>query len=424
MDEGREGYGRDPRPGGNGFLGRRRADRPKLPGRLGAAFLIAAALLFALMPAQPARAAEGTDQGVTINVYNWGEYIANGTDGSLDINAEFTRRTGIRVNYTTFDSNESLYSKLVGGGADYDVIIPSDYMVSRLIHENMLAELDFSNIPNFRYIDESFRDPDYDPEGRYSVPYTWGVVGLFYNTDYIEEEITSWSSLWDDRYAGKILMFDNPRDSFAIAQLLLGQSLNTTEESDWLEAAALLKQQKPMVQAYVMDRIFDKMESEEAWIAPYYSGDAAILVDNSDNIRFVVPREGTNYFVDAMCIPATSGHKAEAEAYINFLCDPEIAGANMDYVGYSTPETAAKAYMDPEIVESPVHYPDGETLARTQVFVNLPEDTSRLIDRLWAEAKMGGPGESAVLVAIILGFLAVYIAILVYKRRKRKRELA
>jgi spermidine/putrescine transport system substrate-binding protein len=424
MDEGREGYGRNPRPGGNGFLGRRRADRPKLPGRLGAAFLIAAALLFALMPAQPARAAEGTDQGVTINVYNWGEYIANGTDGSLDINAEFTRRTGIRVNYTTFDSNESLYSKLVGGGADYDVIIPSDYMVSRLIHENMLAELDFSNIPNFRYIDESFRDPDYDPEGRYSVPYTWGVVGLFYNTDYIEEEITSWSSLWDDRYAGKILMFDNPRDSFAIAQLLLGQSLNTTEESDWLEAAALLKQQKPMVQAYVMDRIFDKMESEEAWIAPYYSGDAAILVDNSDNIRFVVPREGTNYFVDAMCIPATSGHKAEAEAYINFLCDPEIAGANMDYVGYSTPETAAKAYMDPEIVESPVHYPDGETLARTQVFVNLPEETSRLIDRLWAEAKMGGPGESAVLVAIILGFLAVYIAILVYKRRKRKRELA
>lgn len=424
MDEGREGYGRNPRPGGNGFLGRRRADRPKLPGRLGAAFLIAAALLFALMPIQPARAAEGTDQGVTINVYNWGEYIANGTDGSLDINAEFTRRTGIRVNYTTFDSNESLYSKLVGGGADYDVIIPSDYMVSRLIHENMLAELDFSNIPNFRYIDESFRDPDYDPEGRYSVPYTWGVVGLFYNTDYIEEEITSWSSLWDDRYAGKILMFDNPRDSFAIAQLLLGQSLNTTEESDWLEAAALLKQQKPMVQAYVMDRIFDKMESEEAWIAPYYSGDAAILVDNSDNIRFVVPREGTNYFVDAMCIPATSGHKAEAEAYINFLCDPEIAGANMDYVGYSTPETAAKAYMDPEIVESPVHYPDGETLARTQVFVNLPEDTSRLIDRLWAEAKMGGPGESAVLVAIILGFLAVYIAILVYKRRKRKRELA
>ncbi len=403
---------------------RKETAKSGLFGRLRWAFALFAASFPALMPAQTVGAAETAGQGVTINVYNWGEYIANGTDGSLDINAEFTRRTGIRVNYTTFDSNESLYSKLVGGGADYDIIIPSDYMVSRLIHENMLAELDFSNIPNYQYIDDSFRNADYDPENRFSVPYTWGVVGLFYNTDYIEEEITSWSSLWDDRYAGKILMFDNPRDSFAIAQLLLGQSLNTVEESDWLEAAALLKQQKPLVQAYVMDRIFDKMESEEAWIAPYYSGDAAILVDNSDNIRFVVPKEGTNYFVDAMCIPATSSHKAEAEAYINFLCDPEIAGANMDYVGYSTPETAAKAYMDPEMVESPVHYPDEEILARTQVFVNLPENTGKLIDKLWAEAKMGGPGESAVLVAIILGFLAVYIAILVYKRRKRKRELA
>ncbi len=383
-------------------------------------------LLLALMPVQRIQAQEAAapDRGVTINVYNWGEYIANGTDDSLDVNAEFTRRTGIRVNYTTFDSNESLYSKLVGGGADYDVIIPSDYMVSKLIHENMLAELDFSNIPNYQYIDGSFRNPDYDPENRYSVPYTWGVVGLFYNTDYIEEEITSWSALWDERYAGKILMFDNPRDSFAIAQILLGQSLNTTDENDWLEAVALLKQQKPLVQAYVMDRIFDKMESEEAWIAPYYSGDAAILVDNSENIRFVVPEEGTNYFVDAMCIPATSVHKAEAEAYINFLCDPEIAGENMNYVGYSTPETAAKAYMDQEMVASPVHYPDEEILARTQVFVNLPEDTGKLIDRLWAEAKMGGPGESAVLVAIILGFLAVYIAIIVGKRRRRKRELA
>ncbi len=383
-------------------------------------------LCLALSPVQAVLAAENAapDRGVTINVYNWGEYIANGTDDSLDVNAEFTRRTGIQVNYTTFDSNEALYSKLAGGGADYDVIIPSDYMVSRLIDENMLAELDFSNIPNFQYIDERFRDPDYDPGSRYSVPYTWGVVGLFYNTDYIEEEITSWTALWDDRYAGKILMFDNPRDSFAIAQFLLGQPLNTTDETHWTEAAALLKQQKPLVQAYVMDRIFDKMESSEAWIAPYYSGDAAILVENNDNIRFVVPEEGTNYFVDAMCIPVTSSHKAEAEEYINFLCDPEIAGANMNYVGYSTPESAAKAYMDEEMAESPLYYPGDETLARTQVFVNLPEDTSRLVDRLWAEAKMGGPGESAVLAAIILGFLGVYISILVYKRQKRRRELA
>lgn len=387
---------------------------------------LSAALCLAQAVPRTALAGEDAapDRGVTINVYNWGEYIANGTDGSLDVNEEFTRRTGIRVNYTTYDSNESLYSKLVGGGADYDVIIPSDYMVSRLIDENMLAELDFSNIPNYRYIDEHFRDPEYDPGSLHSVPYTWGVVGLFYNTDYVEEEITSWAALWDDRYAGKILMFDNPRDAFAIAQFRLGQSLNTTDEEELEEAAALLKQQKPLVQAYVMDQIFDKMESSEAWIAPYYCGDAAILVENSDNIRCVVPQEGTNYFVDAMCIPATSRHKAEAEEYINFLCDPEIAGANMSYVGYSTPETAAKAYMDPEMVESPLYYPDQETLERTQAFVNLPEKTSRLVDRLWAEAKMGGPGESAVLIAIIVGFFGVYVAILVYKRRKRRRELA
>ncbi len=373
--------------------------------------------------AQAESAAPASERNVTINVYNWGEYIANGTDGSMDVNAEFTRRTGIAVNYTTFDSNESLYSKLMGGGADYDLIIPSDYMVSKLIAQDMLLPLDFENIPNFQYIDEKFRNPDYDPENRYSVPYTWGVVGIFYNTDYVEEA-ASWSVLWDEQYAGKILMFDNPRDSFAIAQFRLGQDVNTTDPEDWRAAADLLKDQKPLIQAYVMDQIFDKMESGEAWIAPYYAGDAAILVDNSEDIDFAVPKEGTNFFVDAMCVPKTASHKREAEEYINFLCEPEISGANMDYVGYSTPETTAKEYLDPEVAESPLHYPSQETLSRTQIFVNLPEETSREVDRLWAEVKMGGPGESAVLVAIILGFLGVYIAIIIYKRRKRKRELA
>lgn len=363
-------------------------------------------------------------QEVTLNVYNWGEYIANGTDGSMDVNTEFTRRTGIKVNYTTYDSNESLYSKLAGGGADYDVIIPSDYMVSKLIAENMLAPLDFSSIPNYENIDPAFRGLEYDPKNEYSVPYTWGLVGLFYNTDFVKEEITSWSALWDDRYSGKILMFDNPRDSFGIAQMMLGHSLNTTEEGELQEAASLLKQQKPLVQAYVMDQIFDKMEGGEAWLAPYYSGDAAILVENSDNIQFVIPQEGTNYFVDALCIPATSSRKEEAQAYINFLCDPEISGANMDYVGYSTPISAAKEYLDPEVVNDPLHYPDAEVLQRTEVYVNLPNETNALLDRLWAEVKMGGPGQSWVLVGIILSFLTVYIAIILYKRHKRKKELA
>ena len=368
-------------------------------------------------------AAEPYDSTVTLNVYNWGEYIANGTDDSMDVNAEFTRRTGIQVNYTTFDSNESLYSKLAGGGADYDIIIPSDYMIAKLISEGRLAKLNLDNIPNYKYIDPDLRTPSYDPEGAYSVPYTWNIIGLFYNTKFIEEEITGWDSLWDAKYAGKILMFDNPRDAFCIAQARLGQDMNSTDPEDWRAAARLLKEQKPLVQAYVMDQIFDKMESGEAWIAPYYAGDAAILVDNNEDIAFVAPKEGTNFFVDAICIPATSAHKREAEEYINFLCDPEIAGANMEYVGYSTPETAAKAFIDPEVVESPIHYPTEEILAKTQIFTDLPTDISKLVDTLWAEVKMGGPGESGLLVAIILGFLALYIGIIVYKRRKRQREL-
>lgn len=361
--------------------------------------------------------------GVTINVYNWGEYISNGTDGSLDVNAEFTRRTGIQVNYTTFDSNESLYSKLVGGGADYDVIIPSEYMISKLISEGMLHELDFDNIPNFQYIDEKFRDPEYDPGCKHSVPYTWGLVGIFYNKDYITEAPTSWEILWDEQYSGKILMFDNPRDCFAIALRRLGYSLNSLDANHWEEAAMLLKEQKPLVQAYVMDQIFDKMESGEAWLAPYYSGDAGTLVDNNEHIGFIFPEEGTNYFVDSMCIPITSSHKAEAEAYINFMCDPEISGANMDFVGYATPISAAKEYLSEEAVNNEIFYPNEETINNTEAFTTLPADISTLLDSLWAEVKMGGPGDSLTLILIIAVFLAIYIWIIIHKRLKRKREL-
>lgn len=363
-----------------------------------------------------------SDTGVTINVYNWGEYIANGTDDSLDINAEFTRRTGIHVNYTTFDSNESLYSKLAGGGADYDVIFPSDYMVSKLQEEGFLAELDFDNIPNFRYVDDKFVNPEYDPQNLYSVPYTWGVVGIFYNTDYIDS-VTGWADLWNDQYAGKILMFDNPRDAFAIAESMLGYSMNTTDENELNEAAALLKQQKPLVQAYVMDQIFDKMAGGEAWIAPYYSGDAAILVESNEHIQFTIPEDGTNYFVDAMCVPDASQKKEYAEAYLNFLCDPEISAENVSYIGYATPESAAKEYLDDEVTGNPIFYPGEEILAKTEVFVNLPEKTSLAMDRLWAEVKMGGPGKSILLILILLAFLVVYVITLVYKRSKRKKRM-
>lgn len=359
---------------------------------------------------------------VVLNVYNWGEYISNGTNGSLDVNKAFTEATGIKVNYTTYDSNESLYAKLAGGGADYDIIIPSDYMISKLAKEGMLAELNFDNIPNFKYVDKRFQDPDYDPGSKHSVPYTWGLVGLFYNKEHVEKP-TSWDALWNEDYAGKILMFDNPRDAFAISQISLGYSLNTENEDEWHDAANKLKEQKPLIQAYVMDQIFDKMESGEAWLAPYYSGDAGVLVEENDHIGFVFPEEGTNYFVDGMCIPATSSHKAEAEAYINFLCDPKISGANMDYIGYSTPIPEAKKYLSEDVVNNEIFYPSEETMKKTEVFVNLPQETSNLLDSLWAEVKMGGPGNSLTLVAIILVFLAIYIYIIVYKKRKRKREL-
>ncbi|MFI3207183.1 MAG: spermidine/putrescine ABC transporter substrate-binding protein [Clostridia bacterium] len=361
-------------------------------------------------------------EGSSINVYNWGEYISNGTDDCMDINAEFTKLTGIEVNYTTFDSNESLYAKLAGGGADYDIIIPSDYMISKLISEDMLAELNFENIPNFEYIDEEFVNPDYDPENKYSVPYTWGLVGLFYNKEYVEEVPTSWSVLWDDRYSGKILMFDNPRDTFAIAEKMLGFSLNTTEDSELQEAAMKLKEQKDVLQGYVMDQIFDKMESGEAWLAPYYSGDAAILLEQNENIGFIFPEEGTNYFIDAICIPITSEKQELAEAYINFLTDPHISAANMEYVGYATPISAAKEFLDEEVVNNEIFYPSEETLEKTEVFVDLPDETAELLDTLWAEVKMGGPGDSITLILIIVGFLLVYIGIIFYKKRKRKKE--
>ena len=363
-----------------------------------------------------------TRSDVTINVYNWGEYISNGTEGSLDVNAEFTARTGIQVNYTTYDTNESMYAKLASGGGDYDVIIPSDYMVSRMIQEDMLAELDFANIPNFQYIDKDFKNPDYDPENKYSVPYTWGLVGLFYNTDYVTaEEAQSWSLLWDEKYAGKILMFDNSRDSFGIAMRLLGYSFNTEDEQQWREAADLLVQQVPLVQSYAMDQIFQKMESGEAWIAPYYSGDAAILVEENDNIAFSVPEEGTNYFVDAICIPKTSTPKSVPEAYINFLCYREIS-FEICLCIRDSPETAAKEMMDPEITENEMYYPSEETIANTEVFIHLSDTTNQLLDSLWAEVKMGGPGQVGELIAILVLFLGLYIGVVVYKRRKRARE--
>jgi len=329
---------------------------------------------------------------VTINVYNWGQYIADGSDESLDIIAAFEEAyPHINVNYSTYDSNEIMYSKLANGGITVDVIFPSDYMAARMLQEGMLLELDYSNIPNYQFVDETFRNADYDPENKYTVPYTWGTVGILYNTKYVDEaDVTGWELLWNEKYAGKILMFDNSRDAFGIAQLLLGYDMNTTDPAELQASADKLTEQKPVLQQYVMDQIFSTMENEEAWIAPYYAGDCLTMMDNNDNLAFYLPTEqGFNRFVDVMCIPACCEQKEAAETFINFLCDPEISAANMDWVGYSTPISAAKEFMDEETANNPVAYPDEETLSKGQSYLFLPPEVSRYVEGLFMEVRNG-----------------------------------
>ena len=357
------------------------------------AFLLACLLLCGCQPT-PSNPTEdvGGEGKITLNVYNWGQYIADGSDGSLDIIAEFERRyPNIHVNYSTYDSNEIMYTKLASGGITVDVIIPSDYMVARLIEEEMLLPLNYDNIPNYQYIDPEFRNLDFDQESRYSVPYTWGTVGIIYNTKYVDEEdLAGWELLWNEKYADKILMFDNSRDAFGIASYLLGYDVNTTDEAELRHCAEKLTEQKPLVQQYVMDQIYDLMENEEAWIAPYYAGDYLMMADNNPDLAFFLPdNQGFNLFVDAMCIPTCAREKEAAELFINFLCDPQIAAANMDWVGYSVPLSAAKEYMDPDMVSDPVSYPNNELLSRGSSYSYLLPSVTRFVESLFLKVRIG-----------------------------------
>ena len=380
--------------------------------------LILLAMIVGILPLSVA-----AEAAPTITVYNWGQYISDGTDGYLDVIEEFTAATGIKVNYITYDSNESLYTKLKTGGTTYDVIIPSDYMIAKLIEEDMLEELNFDNIPNYQYIDDEFRNMEYDPQNKYSVPYTWGTVGIIYNKKYVDDA-SSWASLWNEKYSGKILTFDNCRDSFAIAQSRLGYDLNTNDPAELRACADLLTQQRPLLQGYVMDQIFDKMEREEAWIAPYYAGDYLTMVQENENLGFSFPEEGFNIFVDAMCIPKGCENKEGAEAFINFLCDPQICGQNLEYLGYSTPETEAKQYMDPEVVNSEIAYPSADVLARATSFSNLSTEATQLMNSLWLDVKTSGSSVTKYILyaAIVVAVVAVVIAILTINKRKKKQR--
>ena len=324
-----------------------------------------------------------------VNVCSWGEYI----DESLI--TRFEEETGIRVNYQTAESNEALYSLIKMGGADFDVIVPSDYMIARLIEEDMLAELDYDNIPNFDLIDDTYKHLSYDPENKYTVPYTWGALGIIYNTAMVSEPITSWSAMFDPQYAGQVLMINNSRDAIGAALLSLGYSLNTTDESQLEEAFSLIKQAKDngVYQAFVMDEVFGKMEGGNAAIAMYYAGDYLTMLENNEDLAFVIPEEGSNWFVDAMCVLKSSQHKDEAEEWINFIASTDANLANMDYIWYASPNTEAleeyPAYyqevndeeLDPELYE--IMAPSEETLARCELYENLPKATLRLYDSLW-----------------------------------------
>ncbi|MBQ8961291.1 MAG: ABC transporter substrate-binding protein [Ruminococcus sp.] len=368
-------------------------------------------------------------KGISINVYNWGEYISTGADeGTLDVNGEFEKLTGIKVNYTNYATNEELYAKLKGGGAAYDVIIPSDYMISKMIKEDMIQPLDFDNIPNFEYIMDNFRGQAYDPDNAYTVPYTWGTVGIIYDTTMIDippEEI-DWDLLWNEDYADQILMFDNPRDAFAIAELMLGYSLNTEDPEELEQAAFKLRQQKRIVQGYVMDEVFDKMEAGDALIAPYYAGDALTILEGNEDLDFVVPKSGTNLFVDAMCIPSTARQKEAAEMYINFMCEPDIAFANIDYICYSTPHSAAFEMLDEETRESHVSYPDEEFIRdKTTVFVNLSDQANKKMQDLWTEMKSAeDENTNRWITPIFLIFcVALMIFVLIRRHIKAKKDI-
>ena len=322
---------------------------------------------------------------LTLNVYNWGLYISDGSDDSVNVISAFEDLTGIKVNYTTFDSNESLYAKMKSGGASYDVIVPSEYMVGKMIAENMLAELDYDNIPNMANIGENYLGWSYDPDNTYSVPYTWGTTG--------------------------------------IAAKKMGLSLNPSSVEEVDDVMKELQAQKSVVQAYVMDEIFDKMEGGEAAMAPYYAGDALTMIDENPDLAFVSPEEGVNFFVDSMCIPASSKHKEAAEMFINFMCEPDVGYQNCDFIGYSTPITEVWERLDDDLKYSPIAYPSDEVMNKAEVFVTLPDDINAEMDAKWSEMKSyDESGSGWLIVVFLLGAIAISGFNIWRKMRKKVRD--
>lgn len=338
------------------------------------AFLLVGLVLLALILTGCNRKTE------TLYVYNWGDYIDESVIG------EFEKETGIKVVYDTFATNEDMYVKIKSGGSTYDLIFPSDYMITRMRDEGMLEKINLANIPNFKYIDDRFKGQDYDPKNEYSVPYMWGTIGILYNTTMVDEPVDSWDIMWDPKYSKEIIMLDSQREAIAIALIKLGYSINTTDVDQLREAAELLKQQKPLVLAYALDETKDKMVAGEAALALVWSGDALYAMDENSDLDYAIPNEGTNLWFDGMAIPKGAKNKEAAEKFIDFLCRTDIAFRNADYTGYATPHVEARELLDPEIRENRAAYPEDEDLVNAEIFVSLGE-VLRDYDRIWTEVK-------------------------------------
>ena len=389
----------------------------------------------------PLFASCGGKAEITLYVYNWGEYISDGSEGSIDSNAEFekwyeqTYGVRVKVNYSTFSSNEDMYAKLSSGATNYDVVVPSDYMIGRMIKEGMLRPLNFENIPLISEIDYSVMfggdAPSYDPEKRYSVPYTYGTVGLIYNTTLVDAaDVGTWELMWNEKYSGNILQFNNSRDAFMTALCKLGYSINTDNESEWREALAELMKQKPLVQSYVMDEIFNKMKSGSAAIATYYAGDFFTMYADNPDLAFSYPKEGTNVFVDAMCVPACSENPLIAERYINFMLTKEIAIANAEYICYASPNRQVvndagyrqtMEEMHPDAME--ILYGTGDV--PLELYENLPEEKLMLLNDLWEELKIESPINASIIImaGVILGGSVGAGIFLAVRGRRRRRFL-
>ena len=344
--------------------------------------LLLSSLFLGCGPKKDEEATQDKNSNV-LYVYNWGDYI------DPELLTKFKEETGIDVKYDVYDTNEIMYQKLNSGNVSYDIVIPSDYMIEKMKNEDMLAKIDYSNIPNYKYIGEQFKKLAYDPTDEYSVPYMWGTVGIIYNTKRVSDPVDSWNILWNPKYKDQVIMPDSVRDAMAVAEKKLGYSLNT-ENLDQIEDAKkeLMTQKKDgLILGYMVDQVKDAMVGGEASLAVAWSGDAVTMIERNPDLAYAIPKEGSNKWFDAIAIPKNAKHKENAEKFINFLCDPENAEQNVEYIGYSTPNTAAYELLPEDIKNDKVAYPDEESLKNCEVFIDLPSKILRKYDEAWLEIK-------------------------------------